>query len=249
MKLKYLSCISLLIILLFSNSVNSQTNENSTSQDTIRYQQKYGLRVGGDLGRIIRSIADKDYTGFEIVGDYRISKDLYLAGEIGIEERTIATNFLDVTATGSYFKAGIDLNTYTNWLDMQNLIFFGGRVGVSTFSQTLNEFTIYDTNRDFFNQPYTERPNQEFNGLSAIWGELIVGIKAEMFNNLYMGLNMQLKFMVVEDEPSGFENLYVPGFNRTYDSGRIGIGFGYTLSYLIPIYKKDKEVIVEKPAN
>jgi len=249
MKLKYLSCISLLIILLFSNSVNSQTNENSTSQDTIRYQQKYGLRVGGDLGRIIRSIADKDYTGFEIVGDYRISKDLYLAGEIGIEERTIATNFLDVTATGSYFKAGIDLNTYTNWLDMQNLIFFGGRVGVSTFSQTLNEFTIYDTNREFFNQPYTEMPNQEFNGLSAIWGELIVGIKAEMFNNLYMGLNMQLKFMVVEDEPSGFENLYVPGFNRTYDSGRIGIGFGYTLSYLIPIYKKDKEVIVEKPAN
>ena len=52
--------------------------------------------------------------------------------------------------------------------------------------------------------------------------------------------------MVSQDQPSGFENLYVPGFNRTYDSGRFGIGFGYTLSYLIPIYKKDKKVVVEK---
>jgi len=248
MKLKCLSCISVLIILLSSVSTFAQNEGKNKDavRDTLKFQQKYGLRVGGDLGRLIRSAVDEDYTGFEILGDYRISKDLYIAGELGTEERTISTNFLDVTATGSYFKAGVDLNTYTNWLDMQNMIFIGGRVGFSAFSQTLNQFTVYDTNREFFNQPYTEFPNQEFEGLSAIWAELIAGIKAEMLTNLYMGLNVQLKFMVVQDEPAGFENLYVPGFNRTYDSGSIGIGFGYTLSYLIPIYKKDKAVIVEK---
>ncbi|MEM6516093.1 MAG: DUF6048 family protein [Bacteroidota bacterium] len=247
MKLKFLYCTSIFILLLFSVSVNAQNeNEtNETTRDTLKYQQKYGLRVGGDLGRIIRSVVDEDYTGFEINGDYRISKDLYIAGELGTEERTTTTDFLDVTTTGSYFKAGVDLNTYTNWLDMQNLIFIGGRVGASTFSQTINEFTIYDTNREFFNQPYSETPDQEFNGLSAIWTELIVGIKAELFNNLYMGLNMQLKFMITQDQPSGFENLFVPGFNRTYDSGRIGVGVGYNISYLIPIYKKDKKVIVD----
>lgn len=227
-------------------TAQSQTEKEPIANDTIVYKQKYGLRLGGDLGRIIRSVVDKDYTGFEINGDYRLSKDLYLAGEIGTEERTIATDFLDVTATGSYFKVGADLNSYTNWLDMQNMIYFGGRVGVSTFSQTLNQITIYDPNRDFFNAPFSQTPDQEFDGLSAIWAELIVGIKAELFTNLYMGLNMQLKSLITQDQPVGFENLYIPGFNRTYDSGSIGLGFGYTLSYLIPIYKKDKKVIVEQ---
>ena len=227
-------------------TAKSQTEKEAVANDTLVYKQKYGLRLGGDFGRVIRSFVDKDYSGFEINGDYRLSKDVYLAGEIGTEERTIKTDFLDVTATGSYFKVGADFNSYTNWLDMQNMIYFGGRVGVSTFSQTLNQITIYDPNRDFFNEPFSQTPNQEFDGLSAIWAELIVGIKAELFTNLYMGLNMQLKSLITQDQPVDFENLYIPGFNRTYDSGSIGLGFGYTLSYLIPIYKKDKKVIVEK---
>ncbi len=35
-----------------------------------------------------------------------------------------------------------------------------------------------------------------------------------------------------------FDNLYIPGFNRTYDFSEFGAGFGYGISYLIPIYKK-----------
>ena len=57
---------------------------------------------------------------------------------------------------------------------------------------------------------------------------------------------MQIKSLISEDEPDDFENLYIPGFNRTYDSGRFGIGLGYNLSYMIPIIKKDKKVVVDK---
>jgi hypothetical protein len=76
--------------------------------------------------------------------------------------------------------------------------------------------------------------------LSAFWLELILGIKAELFSNLYLGLNVQLKIGITETAPDNFENLYIPGFNRTYDSTRIGVGYGYTLSYRIPLYKKAK---------
>ena len=37
---------------------------------------------------------------------------------------------------------------------------------------------------------------------------------------------------------NNFETIYIPGFGRTYDSGRFGMGFGYNISYLIPLYKK-----------
>lgn len=242
---KSLFIISMIMVMLFPMASQSQEQDKKTTSDTLIYKQKYGVRLGGDIGKIARSLIDENYTGFEIIGDYRLTKKLYIAGELGTEERSTITDFLDVTSKGSYFKAGIDYNTYTNWLDMQNMIYTGFRVGVSSFNQQINSFTIYNTNQ-YWNAPYSENSNEEFNGLSAIWLELIIGLKAELFTNLYAGLNIQLKSMISQDQPDGFENLYVPGFNRTYDSGRFGIGFGYTLSYLIPIYKKDKKVIVEK---
>ncbi len=233
-------------LFLFCNVLIAQDgDDNETASDTLVFKQKYGLRLGADLGKIARTFIDDDYTGFEINGDYRLTKKLYLAGELGNEERTLETDFLSVTAKGSYFKAGIDYNSYQNWLDMQNMIYFGFRGGISTFSQTINSLTTYNTNQ-YWPSQFSSDEAQEFKGLSAIWAELIVGIKAELFNNLFLGLNVQLKAMISQDEPDDFENLYVPGFNRTYDSGRFGSGIGYTLSYMIPVIKKDKKIVLDK---
>lgn len=212
-----------------------------TKVDSVIYKQNYGLRLGGDIYKLVRTAVDKDYTGFEINGDYRLTKNLYLAGELGTEEKRTLTDFLDITTTGSYFKAGIDYNFYRNWLNMENMLYGGLRVGFSTFKHQLDGFTIYDVNNTTFGQ-FSSTNGQEFDGLTAIWAELIFGVKAEVLNNLYMGLNVQLKGLVSEDAPSNFESVYIPGFNKTYDSGRFGVGFGYNLSYLIPIYKKDKAV-------
>ena len=59
-------------------------------------------------------------------------------------------------------------------------------------------------------------------------------------------MNVQLKGRITDTKPSNYENLYIPGFNRTFDSGTFGVGFGYNISYLIPIFKKEKTVIVEE---
>ena len=221
-------------------------NTVKKEQDTIIYKQKYGLRLGIDLSKPVRSFLDDNYTGIEIMGDYRLTKKLYLAGEIGTEEKTDITDYLNATAKGSYFKAGIDYNSYQNWLDMENMIYGGLRVGVSSFNQTLTSYTVYNTDQ-YYNAPYTVTDSQVFNGLSAIWIEMIIGLKAEVFNNFYVGINAQLKGRITEDKPSNFGNLYVPGFNKVYDSGRFGVGFGYNVSYLIPIFKKDKKVTINKP--
>ncbi|SHH48905.1 DUF6048 family protein [Winogradskyella jejuensis] len=233
---------SLIVLLVCSSSVLAQTEDTETATDTTAIQQKYGLRLGADISKLVRSAIDDDYQGFEINGDYRLTQRLYIAGELGNEQRTLSNDFLNSTAKGSYFKAGVDYNLYRNWLDMENMIYSGFRVGVSSFSQTLNSYTIYDVNNQYFGQQFEVTNPEEFDGLSAIWGEIILGIKAEVLNNLFMGLNLQLKFLVSETSPDNFENLYIPGFNRTYDSGIVGAGFGYNISYLIPIYKKDKVI-------
>jgi hypothetical protein len=238
---------SAIILLLFSTIAFAQQDQKKTVKDTVIYKQKYGLRLGTDLSKLARTFLDDNYTGFEIMGDYRLTKNMYLAGEIGNEERTIENEVLNNTTKGSYFKGGIDLNMYKNWHDMENMIYAGFRAGASTFSQTLNNYKIYDVNNQYWNDDlFTVNESQEFSGLTAVWIELQLGIKAQLFNNFFAGINVQLKGLISDTSPDNYENLYIPGFNRTYDSGRIGAGYGFNLSYLIPIFKKDKIVIQEK---
>lgn len=227
-------------MLLFSVSTNAQNDSIvSTINDSIKIKEKYGLRLGADIGKLIRSSIDDDYSGFEISGDFRLKKRLYIAGEIGIEEKKDDNNYLNITTKGTYLKAGIDYNMYQNWLDMDNMIYSGFRIGASSFSHTLNSYQTYNTNQ-YWQPQFSSNQPQEFNDLTAIWVELILGIKAELFNNLYMGINVQLKGLASQTEPNNFTNIYIPGFNKTFDSTKIGVGYGYTIAYRIPLYKKDK---------
>lgn len=231
MKTKHMSKFIFSIIgLCFSTIALSQA-----SQDTIK--EKYGLRVGLDLYRISKSFFDKDYQGIEFVGDYRISKKLYLAGEIGNEQKTVDDDRFNFTTKGTYFKAGVDFNSYENWLDMENMIFIGMRYGVSSFNHTLNNYSIYDTTNYY--GLTTLDSGEKFEGLNASWIEIVGGLKAEVFNNLYVGFSVRLNYLVSNKKPTNFDNLFIPGFNRTYD-GKFGTGLNYSVSYLIPIYKKNK---------
>tara|TARA_R110002050_G_scaffold24083_2_gene64236 strand:- start:25969 stop:26700 length:732 start_codon:yes stop_codon:yes gene_type:complete len=231
---------SLLLVLLFCAPVNAQNDSiASTETDSIIIKEKYGLRVGADIGKLVRTFADDDYTGFEIAADYRLKKRLYIAGEIGTEEKNTITEYLDITSKGSYIKAGIDYNMYQNWLDMDNMIYSGFRIGASTFNQDLNSYSIYNTEQ-YWQPQFSSSETKEFKDLTAIWVEFILGMKAELFNNLYLGLNVQLKVLASETEPDNFQNVYIPGFNKTFDSSGIGVGYSYTISYRIPLYKKNK---------
>ena len=232
--------ISLFFFLLLGVSLHAQNDSIiSTVNDSLKIKLKYGLRIGGDVGKLIRSFTDDNYTGFEVNADYRIKKSLYVAGELGVEEKTTINDYLDVTTSGTYLKAGVDYNMYRNWLNMDNMIYSGFRVGAAAFSQNLNSLTVYNTDQ-YWAPQYSSAESQKFNDLTAVWVELIIGIKVEIFNNLYLGLNAQLKGLVAETIPTNFANIYIPGFNKTYDSSKIGAGYGYSISYLIPLYKKDK---------
>jgi hypothetical protein len=244
----YISSILLLFVSLSAFAQEQTADTTSVEPKTYRY----GIRLGVDLHRLTRSMYDNNYQGFEIVGDYRISKKIYVAGEIGNEEMTVDDPVLNFTASGSYFKVGFDYNAYENWLDMENMIYVGVRYGVSSFSQTLNSYRIYQ-NSDIENGEGTSNyfgdviitPNQEFSGLSAHWIEVVGGVKAELFDNLFLGFSVRLKNLVSNKRPEGFDNLYIPGFDRTY-ANSFGAGFNYSISYFIPLYKTQAKKAEDK---
>ncbi|MBC9796856.1 DUF6048 family protein [Sinomicrobium weinanense] len=243
---RYFISIVFLICCIFRGA--AQDNEES-KKDSIVYKEKYGLRLGIDLSKPIRSFTSDNYNGLELAGDFRISKNLYIAAELGTEKKTTKETLYTFTTSGSYLKAGIDYNLYENWYGMENLIFAGGRLGVTTFSQDLEEYRIYTTS------PYWEENNLpgtdenilgEYSGLNAQWLEVLFGMKVELFNNLYLGGTVRLAYLLNDTPPDAYANLWVPGFQKVTDGSRFGLTFNYTLSYLIPIFKKTKKGVLNK---
>ena len=241
--------ISTLFLCCFFIGQSQQKPIDLKPKDTVVRSQKYGLRIGADLSRLIISSVNDDFTGFEVLGDYRISQKYFIAAELGNEKRTRQEELSEVqdiynfTTSGSYIKLGVDYNTYANWYGEQNLIFIGGRYAFSTFNQTVNNFQFFDRNRYWSPDSFVEGSTEprEINDLTASWLELIFGTKAELFANIYIGASIRLGYIISQKEPENFSNLYIPGFNKVTDESNFGVGYNVSLSYFIPLYKKAKK--------
>lgn len=226
-----------LLLILCSLSVDAQENDTIVVTPKI---ERYGIRLGADLSKIARTLYDNNYQGLELVGDYRLTKKYFLAAELGNENVTTNDDQVNFTTKGTYVKVGFDYNAHGNWLDLENIISIGLRYGLSTFSQKVNNYEVYNPNPYFGEIPNTPS-GQEFSGLSAQWIEVVAGVKTRVFNNFFVGFSLRANRLVINQKPGGFDNLFIPGFNRTYN-GDFGVGFNYTLTYFIPIYKKKVEV-------
>ena len=211
----------------------SQQENDSTITKSI-----YGLKIGMDLSKQIRMLTEPDYKGLVLMGDYRLMDKLFVAFELGTEDKLIENEVLNFKTKGSFIKIGANYNVYKNLEDLENEIYVGLRLGTSNFDHKLNSFKVYNTNQ-YWNQ--NEIVNyEEFQNLNSTWFELIFGFKAEVINNTYLGISLRLKRLLDQNEPPNFSNLYIPGFNKVLENNNIGVGITYSLQFRIPIYKKKK---------
>ena len=213
-------------------------------KDTVEYKQSYGISLGLDLSRIITSSLADNYSGFEIVADYRLTQSLYIAAELGNEEKTRQEDLFNFTTSGSYLKVGVNKNNYANWYGERNLIYLGGRLAFSTFENTLNNYQYFDTNRYWNPEDFATGSDvpEKFSGLSATWLEAVFGTKVELFSNIYMGASIRLGIILAQKEDDRFPNLWIPGFNKVTDNSRFSVGYNYSISYFLPLYKKKNKV-------
>ena len=95
-------------------------------QDSIpKYSERYSLRFGIDMSKPIRSVVEDQYKGLELTADYRLTYNLYLAGEVGMEDKRVVSESLDFQTSGEYLKLGLDINLYRNWQGMENQLLTG----------------------------------------------------------------------------------------------------------------------------
>ena len=222
----FISLISFLFINITLGNV-------SLVNDTI---EKFGVRAGIDINKIVKSATDDDYKGLSISGDIRLKESFYVYSEIGNEEKQISSDYLNSSVKGTYLKFGVNFKM-NNDIRTQNIVYSGFNFGFSNFDQNINRYTIYNSNSTYWGESIINEP-KNLSNLNALWVELVFGLKTEILNNLFLGFELQLKSIIKQKNIQNISNLYIPGFNKTYDSSGLGAGFSYTVSYLIPIIKK-----------
>ncbi|MFT4791771.1 MAG: hypothetical protein ACI9KR_001397 [Arcticibacterium sp.] len=244
MKKSYILKFIISFLLLFgSHLLQAQKKQIDLIQkDTITHMEQYGLRLGIDLSKKIIGQLDSDFDGIEFVADFRLGQFLYLAAEVGQEKKTITEDTYSFTPDGQYIKIGIDKNSYDNWYGMNNMIHIGGRLAYSKYSQTVEQYAIFDTDRywnpDGFGISDNTLPTYE--GLSAMWLELVFGTKVELFANIYLNASVRGGYLLNHNPNTNFPNNWVPGFNAVTEESKFGVGYNYSISYLIPLFKKPK---------
>ncbi|PIB30031.1 hypothetical protein BFP77_05270 [Maribacter sp. 4U21] len=234
------SFISTFLFFSFITVFGQSKPIDTKPKDTVVYEQSYGLRAGIDLSRLILTSLDDNYTGFEIVADYRLTQKLYIAAELGNEKRTKQEDLYNFTTSGSYIKVGVDNNTYANWYGEQNSVFMGARLAFSTFENTLNNYQLFDSNRYWNPEGFAPGSNEpeQFSGLNAAWIEALFGTKIELFSNIFLGASIRLGFLFTDAQDGRFPLLWVPGFNKVTWDSKFGVGYNYSISYFLPLYKK-----------
>lgn len=227
--LKYFISLCLLL-----SSLSNFAQEKEV-KDSISNKTPYGLRLGIDISKPVMGMIDSNSSGLEFVADYRIAKNWYIAAEFGTQKEITVEDYTNSTSNGSFYKIGVNYNAYENWLDMNNEIFVGFRYATSAFEQTINSYTS-NTGSDYFSGNTITTPLTT-KDLNAHWTEFVMGIKVETFNNLFLGFSFSYKIMLSVEHPTNFKTLYVPGFNRVFET-ETGFGFNYTISYIIPFFSK-----------
>jgi hypothetical protein len=106
------------------------------------------------------------------------------------------------------------------------MVYAGVRYGFSVFNQQAENVTV----PGYF---WTDGTNLAIpkNTMSAHWLEMLLGVKAEVLNNLYIGLTFRFKFRIVSPKDKYSTPYQIPG----YGNGNEGyaLGLNYYVSYNI----------------
>ncbi|HVI43296.1 MAG TPA: DUF6048 family protein [Chitinophaga sp.] len=189
-----------------------------------------GLRLGLDLSRIVTSIYYPYRKEVTVVADARIKSNLYLAVELGYTNSKHSDTSYTYKGSGPFITLGIDYNFMKRLYPSEKNMFFGGvRYGFSHFSY---EVPTYQIKNSYWGSNLTgSLPKTSVN---AHWIELVLGLKAEVLKNFFIGWNIRERILLNSVKTDEMTPLVIPGFGS--GSKRAVFDMQYTVSYQIPLY-------------
>jgi hypothetical protein len=198
---------------------------NLDAQDRVR-----GPRISYDLASLALLYFDPGRMLYTVSVDYELKQDLYPVIDLGYQHLKIQEDHYHYKADGWFARIGADVNllNYDKKADVYEMLYVGGRYGLSLFSQQAERITVKDSYwGDFSGGKIGEH------SLNTHWMSLGGGMRAEVFRNFFLGWSAFMNIRFYQSGKKAMVPYNIPGFGK--GENRVTVSFNYTLSYRIPM--------------
>lgn len=202
-----------------------------------------GVRLGMDVTRPFQDLWTKgNRYGSEFSADLELWPNWFPVFESGYELMKIKTDYVTYSGQGSYSRIGIDYNfLQAESPKDKDLLYFGIRYGFTLAKQKVNQYFI----DSYWGPEFGQFGNQNY---FAHWGEFLIGLKGEIFQNFYMGWSIRGKVKMHHKEMDLPPVYFIPGYGKA--SKKFTLDFTYSVYYNIPWdFRKKKEAAKSEPSK
>jgi len=215
-------------VYIFSGALLLLSSLSLDGQDTLR---TYGPRVGIDVAPFVSYFASPPIIGAEVNLDFEIATNYYPVFELGFSSMSDSIVDVSYSSAGTYARIGLDYNLLP--LDDRSVhhsITAGFRYGFSLFRHEASNILIPGEYwGDYLIESYE-------NTLTGHWLELVGGIKAEVLPNFFLGWSIRYRILLNQSMDEQLTPLLIPGYGNGAENR--GMGFSYSISYKIPLFRK-----------
>jgi hypothetical protein len=198
-------------------------------QDGMRVR---GPRIGFDLASLRLLYFDPDRMLYTVSVDYEFRQDIYPVVDLGYQHVKLNRENYQYRSSGIFARVGTDVNllNYDKQVDVYEMLYVGGRYGLSLFDQQADNIFIPDAYWGDFSGGKVEKQS-----VNAHWFSLGGGMRAEVFRNFFMGWSVFMNIRFFQSGAEGMVPYNIPGFGK--GANRVTVSFNYSLSYRLPIQR------------
>lgn len=191
-------------------------------------ERQFFIRPGIDLSRFAMNLVnERQHKSFEANIDCELKYRFFPVIEAGMHSLKDNTESYQYKSEGNYIRIGLNYNmlNYRQRFD-RNIFFIGFRYAYSAYNYQAPNITI--ENAWGLYQNSFEAINSDLQ-----WFEAVVGMRGEIFKNIYLGYTLRVKQKIQKNPFDQFAPYWIPGFGKEAQT-RV-MGMSYSISYAIPI--------------
>jgi hypothetical protein len=225
--MRILSCTFILCLLAAISYGQAEQEKKIAPKRADNYIHMRGIRFGMDVTRPFQYLWVKgNRYGSEFSADMELWPNWFPNFETGYEVMKLETDYINYIGKGSYSRIGIDYNLLEAKDKNEKSTFFVGlRYGFTLANQQVD---LYRTD-SYWGSTTGNFDNQRY---FAHWGEILIGIKGEIFRNLYMGWTIRGKVKMNHADLGMPPVYFIPGYGKA--DKKFALDFTYSVYYNIP---------------
>ena len=224
-----------------TTSIDERERQDSLKKVYPRYPKLTDISFGVNIGDQVARLLGQRYGGIDVSATLNMWNRLQPVVELGfgwVNERKEELHYTYKTKFAPYIKIGANYNFFFKKEPKYQLI-AGLRLGATTFKYDITDISV--------SSPYWQQTaNAEMRGLSssAIYGEILAGIKVHLWRQWSMGWQLRWHTVLACKKSENAKPWYIPGLGDRERHWQMNISIYFTL----PLSRDKWPAIDPKPA-